>query len=121
MLIFSLSTSAKEDCNHRLFVSLSVGNFAQKLPIPNGFARNFQGRLANADGPMVVIRFMDSDRDAVRRALAVVCPVPVLLVLNAFFFYFTTRKLIYVKICCTTCCYTYLYFNFSLRKAVVSC
>jgi len=37
-------TSAKEDTFSVLFVCLSVSNFARKLP--NGFAWNFQGRLA---------------------------------------------------------------------------
>ena len=39
-----LITSAKDVMFSPLFVFLSVSNFAQKLP--NGFALNFQGKLA---------------------------------------------------------------------------
>jgi len=40
----SIFTSAREDNIYVFVVCLSVSNFAQKLP--NGFARNFPGRLA---------------------------------------------------------------------------
>jgi len=69
-------------------VCLSLSNFAQKLP--NGFAWNFQGRLAMANEQMVKIWWQSGLRirtriririaTLVRRALGEMCTVPVLLV-----------------------------------------
>jgi len=51
-----------------IIVCLFVSNFAQKLP--NGFASNFQGRLAmdqwTNDEILVAIRIMDPDSDPYR-------------------------------------------------------
>jgi len=44
VLYCAVVTPAKEDMFLSLFVCLSVSNFVQKLP--NGFGRNFRGRLA---------------------------------------------------------------------------
>jgi len=70
-----------------MFSSLSVRNFAQKLP--NGFARNFQKRLTMASEQKItyLCRCRTDSPDGgtdvatlLRRALAKVCNVPVLLV-----------------------------------------
>jgi len=56
-------TSAKEVMFSSLFVCLSVGNFAQKLP--NGFVWNFQGRLAMGQWTKLMVkRWWQWARDA---------------------------------------------------------
>jgi len=74
--------SSKEVMFLSLFVCFSVGDSAQKLP--NGFAQNFQGKTDSPDGRTDIVTL-------VRRALAEVCSVPVLLV--SFYNDFTNCKL----------------------------
>ena len=85
---YRLFTSAMEDVQSSLSVWLSVSNCGQKLL--NGFAWYFQGRLAMGQWTnnyiLVAIRITDLLQigihiaTLVRRALAEVCTVPVLLV-----------------------------------------
>ena len=93
-------------------VCLSVINFAQKLR--NGFARNFQGRLAMGQwtikfwwrfGSWIRIRTRIQVRVAtlVRRALVETCTVPLLLVILYYYYFAPGAKYCDERFCMSVC------------------
>jgi len=113
---FPVITSAKEVMFSSLFVCLSVclfvSNFAQKLP--NGFAWNFQRKLAVGHWKKMVkfwwrygweirIRIRICIATPIKRASAEVCTVPVLLVVVVVFVVWMRFSLKFAIAACRDC------------------